>query len=223
MKLAQRCARALAMLGMAAALVGAVVAPVAGQTRALAGAAIRATEAVQRAAPAVQLREVMGPGADVDGDGAADFVNPTGHSPRAVDDYGSGAFHASRDGGARDHEGVDYLAKAGQSVAAPISGYVTRIGYAYADDQALRYVELTNPAIGYVARVFYVSPSVAVGDPVRLGRPIGTVLSLQGRYPGISDHVHVETTRAGRGHVDPTALIPTPSLRLARVAGQAPG
>src|SRR5690606_26576081 len=67
-------------------------------------------------------------GEDVDGDGQADFVNPTGQAPRIHDSYGSGAFGASRDGGSRHHEGVDYTAQAGQDVRAPISGFVTKIG-----------------------------------------------------------------------------------------------
>lgn len=171
------------------------------------------------------MRAVMGPGADVDGDGAPDFVNPTGRAMRDADNFGSGAYHASRDEGARLHQGADFLALPGQAVAAPISGYVTKIGYAYADNLQLRYVELTNPAIGYMVRVFYVSPSVTVGQAVRLGRPIGTALTLQARYPGISDHVHVEVTRLGEGHVDPANLIPQPTLRpvgASRVASASP-
>ena len=88
-------------------------------------------------------------------------------------------------------------ADADQSVAAPISGFVTKIGYAYGGDDSLRFVEITNPAIGYVARAFYVNPSVAVGQTLRLGETIGTVASLQSHYPGITDHVHLEVMKAG--------------------------
>src|SRR5690606_19387199 len=86
-------------------------------------------------------------GTDIDGDGQPDFVNPTSAAPRTWDHFGSGAYGASRDGGVRHHAGVDYVAEAGQAVKAPISGYVTRIGYAYADDLSFRYVEITNPAL----------------------------------------------------------------------------
>jgi hypothetical protein len=179
----------------------------------IAEAAVRA--AALRAAPrpaAVQLtaaptlRAVLdlapsGPaweGRDIDGDGAPDFANPTGAAPRGHDRFGDGFFHASRDGGARAHEGVDYDSRAGQPVLAPISGYVARIGFAYPGDERFKYVEIDNPALRLQARVFYVEPSVQVGDSLELGRPIGAARSLQGRYPGITDHIHLEIEERGR-------------------------
>ena len=147
-------------------------------------------------------------GADVDGDGRADFANPTGQDTRGHDAYGEGEFGASRDGGVRRHEGVDFKADAGQAVRAPISGYVTKIGYAYADDQALRFVEITNPALRYAARVFYVNPKVQVGDTVALGREIGTARSLQRKYPGgMTNHVHLEILDRGGRHLDAANMI----------------
>jgi peptidoglycan LD-endopeptidase LytH len=138
-------------------------------------------------------------GADLDGDGQADIANPTGHAPRGEDAYGEGRFHASRDGGEREHEGVDYIATAGQTVSAPISGYVTKIGFAYPDDQTLKFVEIENPALHLTARAFYVDPDVAVGDAVAVGQPIGHAHSLQARYPlGITDHIHLEIAARGR-------------------------
>lgn len=138
-------------------------------------------------------------GADLDGDGQPDLANPTGRAPRGEDAYGEGCFHASRDGAARAHEGVDYVAAPGQSVAAPISGFVAKIGFAYADDQTLRYVEIVNPALHLTARVFYVDPKVAVGDAIAVGRPIGRAHTLQRRYRlGIIDHVHLELAKRGR-------------------------
>ena len=122
------------------------------------------------------------------------------------------------DGGLRHHEGVDYVAAAGQPVQAPISGYVTRIGYAYDDDLSFRYVEITNPALRYQARVLYVSPDVAVGQTVRLGEAIGEAQSLQRRYPGITDHVHLELARLDLGHIDATRMI-TARLQAARSQG----
>jgi murein DD-endopeptidase MepM/ murein hydrolase activator NlpD len=146
-----------------------------------------------------QPQQLVWIGDDVDGDGQADFANPTGGARREHDAYGSGAFGARRDGGSRQHEGVDFIAETDQKVVAPISGYVTKIGFAYAGDGDLRFVEISNPALGYVARVFYVEPTVAVGDTVAVGRPIGHVHTLQEKYPGgMTDHVHLEVTRKGR-------------------------
>ena len=156
------------------------------------------TTAVERAAdvvapPAPEPLRLVWEGADVDGDGKADFANPTGQAPRGHDAYGEGEFGASRDGGVRRHEGVDFKADAGQPVAAPISGYVTKIGFAYPGDQDLKFVEITNPALHYEARVFYVIPSVAVGETVAIGHPIGRAHSLQQKYPGgMTNHVHLE-------------------------------
>ena len=155
---------------------------------------------------AVETRLVW-EGVDLDGDGQADIADPTGQAPRGEAAYGEGRFHASRDGGARDHEGVDYVATPGQTVVAPISGYVSKIGYAYPDDQTLRFVEIENPALHLTARVFYVDPSVEVGDAIAVGRPIGLAHSLQRRYPlGITDHVHLEIAERGR-RVDAETLI----------------
>lgn len=157
--------------------------------------------------PAVVTRELRWEGHDVDGDGSPDFANPTGKSPRTFDAYGSGAFGASRDGGVRHHEGVDYAAQAGQTVSAPMSGYVTKIGYAYASDPDLKFVEITNPALGYEARVFYIDPQVKVGDAVALGAPIGKARTLQDKYPGgMTDHVHLEVAETG-ARVDAAKLI----------------
>lgn len=137
-------------------------------------------------------------GRDIDGDGAPDFANPTGGEPRGHDAYGDGYFHASRDGGARAHEGVDYDSQAGQPVAAPISGYVSKIGYAYPGDERFKYVEIDNPALHLQARVFYVNPKVEIGQSVELGHSIGTAHSLQARYGGITDHIHLEIAERGR-------------------------
>jgi murein DD-endopeptidase MepM/ murein hydrolase activator NlpD len=152
-------------------------------------------------------RELVWSGADVDGDGSPDFANPTGAAPRGHDEFGDGQFGARRDGGSRDHEGVDYTAVAGQDVHAPISGYVTKIGYAYAGSSDLKFVEITNPALGYVARAFYVTPDVEVGQTVRLGQSIGSVESLQRHYPGITNHVHLEVMQPGGERVNAAELI----------------
>lgn len=164
---------------------------------------LRLADALAKPAPAAP------PGADVDGDGRSDFVNPTGGVPRDHDAYGGGAFGVSRDGGGRRHEGVDYVSRVGQDVVAPMSGYVARIGYAYGDDPTLRLVEIVNPALNYVARVLYVSPKVTVGQAVAVGDVIGQAQTLQDRYPqGMTDHVHLQIARKGGGWMDCERLIP---------------
>lgn len=165
------------------------------------------TPAAQRMAnprPVVLVWE----GADVDGDGADDFVNPTGGNMRGFDAFGHGHFGASRDGGTRDHAGVDYRAEANQPVKAPISGYVTKIGTAYASSPEYKYVEIRNPALRYEARVFYVDPDVSVGESVHLGDVIGTVRSLKLKYgDAMTDHVHLELSGPNGAKFDATQVL----------------
>jgi murein DD-endopeptidase MepM/ murein hydrolase activator NlpD len=183
-----------------------------------------ATSAIERASltlrPALPVHEVLvWQGADLDGDGAADFANPTGKAIRGHDAYGEGEFGASRDGGVRRHEGVDFMAAAGQAVDAPISGYVTKIGFAYADDANLKFVEITNPALHYAARVFYVDPEVQVGQTVALGTEIGRHHTLAEKYPGdMTDHVHLEILDKHGRRIDGSEVITAklePADRLA--------
>jgi murein DD-endopeptidase MepM/ murein hydrolase activator NlpD len=163
--------------------------------------------------------ELVWSGADVDGDGQPDFANPTGEAPRQRDSYGDGEFRAPRDGGQRRHEGVDYIAEPGQPVKAPMSGYVAHVGFAYPGDQRFHFVEIANPALGYTARVFYVDPKVQEGQAVHVGDVIGTDHSLQGRYPGITNHVHLEIARANGRRLDATRLITERYEAVAVTAG----
>lgn len=191
-------------------IAGGVLVDAAAQVRGQAFLPSRAVEAAKVVMPPMQPLEtvVWWEGRDIDGDGAPDFVNPTGNATRTEDAYGYGHFGASRDGGSRDHEGVDYIAEAGQKVVAPISGYVTKIGYAYAGDENLKFVEISNPALRYQARVFYVNPTVEVGQSLRLGQQIGKMHSLQDKYPrGMTDHVHVELMAPSGRRVDATRMI----------------
>ncbi|HEX4096133.1 MAG TPA: M23 family metallopeptidase [Caulobacteraceae bacterium] len=146
-------------------------------------------------------------GVDIDGDGQPDFANPTGQDIRGCDAFGCGSFGADRDAGGRRHEGTDFEASAGQKIVAPISGFVSKIGAAYPGDARYHYVQITNPALHYEARVFYVDPSVHEGQAVHLGQPIGRDHSLEPRYPGITNHVHLEIERIGGPKLDATRFI----------------
>ena len=199
----------LTIAGLAAATAAAATPLAQPAGRAALGSAVQ--QAVAAAAPAQAAEPTYARvwvGEDLDGDGRGDFVNPTGHEPRGHDAYGAGEFGASRDGGSRRHEGVDYRARAGQEVVAPISGYVTKIGYAYAGDDNLQFVEITNPALRIATRVFYVKAKVDVGQPVAMGSAIGTAKSLQRKYPaGMTDHVHLEVIDRRGVRIDATKII----------------
>lgn len=152
---------------------------------------------------------------DMDGDGAADFANPTQSRVRTHDAYGDGCFGASRDGGRRRHQGADYVAHVGDIVRAPIAGEVTQIGTAYGRNSGLRFVELRDPKTQVRARVFYISPNVRRGDFVIAGDEIGQAQDLQRRYSGITNHVHVELRAANGAHIDPTLLLPNAPMSVA--------
>lgn len=171
-------------------------------------AASETVQALSQLVEPVLAEELVWRGADIDGDGQADFANPTGQDTRKADAYGHGEFGARRDGGARRHEGVDFVADAGQPVVAPISGYISKIGFAYADDSNLKFIEISNPALRYAARVFYVDPQVEVGQAVRVGQPIGSHHSLERKYPGgMTDHVHLEIIDTRGARIDATRVI----------------
>lgn len=198
----------LSIAGMVAA--GAAAASPLSQPDIRAGVIQKAVTVIaqDRSAEASAPLELVWQGRDVDGDGRDDFCNPTGREARGHDAYGEGEFGARRDGGSRRHEGVDFMARAGQAVAAPISGYVSKIGYAYAGDQTLKFIEITNPALRYAARVFYVNPKVQIGDAVAIGKTIGTAHSLQRKYPGgMTDHVHLEIIDKAGDRIDAGKVI----------------
>lgn len=165
---------------------------------------------------------------DVDQDGTPDFANPTMGPLRGEDAYGSGSFGAARDGGHRVHDGADYVAAPNTIVYSPISGEVTKLGYAYAKNTALRFVEVTNSVSSLVTRVLYVDPSVKPGDLLKAGDPIGVAEDLSKRYRGITNHVHVQIA-VGKNWLDPASLLPnaqamttanaTPNVIAARVSG----
>ena len=140
--------------------------------------------------------------------GKTRFFNPTGQSLRGVDKWGSGAFGAARDGGRRRHSGTDFLATEGQQILAVATGYVTKLGYPYADNLAYRYVEITTTS-NYAIRHFYVCPGmdISIGVWVAGGSVIGTYQSLATRYPSITEHVHIEIRKSGQ-LINPTALFP---------------
>ena len=113
---------------------------------------------------------------------------------RGTDDWGSGAFGASR--GSRKHKGIDYACYPDTAIMSSIKGIVTKLGYPYADDLSYRYVEVTDNA-GARHRYFYVEPELDVGDEVTIGSRIGRAQDIAARYPDpnkgpMKNHIHYE-------------------------------
>ena len=128
---------------------------------------------------------------------------------RGCDGKGCGSFGSGRDrdGVKGPHLGVDYVGKPGQDVVAVTGGLIGPHGHPNGKHLEFWYVRIFTPE-GYVVKEMYVNPSptLSVGDQVSAGDVIGTLQSLQGIYPGITDHVHVSVTN-GNGPIDPSTLI----------------
>ena len=87
----------------------------------------------------------------------------------------------------------------------PVPGTVRRIVRPYTDDPSYQGVEV-EAEDGRRVRIYYVKPGVKPGDKVEEGQPIGSAQDLEKRYPGITNHVHVEMRNNGKIE-DPTSLI----------------
>lgn len=136
--------------------------------------------------------------------------NPTGLPPRGIDPWGSGNFMALRDGGLRHHKGLDLQSVPGQMVGSPIRGTVIREKRPYGDGAVYDHgvlIEGRGEHAGIEATLFYVRvPPGVVGSDVAAGEIIGTACSLEAKYPGIVNHVHLELKEGG------TAFDPLPSI-----------
>eukprot|EP00064_Thunnus_orientalis_P022622 superscaffoldBa00007790_g22830 len=115
--------------------------------------------------------------------------NPT-NAIRGSDIFGEGRFGASR--GSRKHGGVDIKCEDGSKVYAPLDMTITRqsIPYRYGTKTAI------NNGIAFTAegmrfKLWYIRPTKFSGT-VRKGDLIGTMLSMQSVYSGITSHVHLE-------------------------------
>lgn len=122
---------------------------------------------------------------------------------RECDSWGCGHYGAKR--GPGTHEGVDIVSIPGDPVFCLNRGIVTKVGYCYSDDLSYRYVEITDAGVRW--RYFYCDPIVNVGDEVDAYTQIGTAQALGPRYPGITEHTHLEVIDKDGNHIDPTPLV----------------
>ena len=123
---------------------------------------------------------------------------------RGSDPFGNGTFGASRDGGTRSHNGVDVVATPGQAILSPISGKVVRIAYPYATDHSYTGLVIENGS--YTVKIFYITPTIAIGSKVSAGQKIAVAQNLAAKYPGIINHVHIEVYDSKGKLLNPTNL-----------------
>ena len=132
---------------------------------------------------------------------------------RGQDDFGSGAFQASR--GRRKHKGIDIACYKGTAVGSDVYGKVTKIGYPYNQDDKrkkhFRYVQVTD-SLGRDHRYFYVIPSVDVGDIVNRGVLLGITQGIAEAYntdlKTMTDHFHYEVKEDGE-YLNPHKVLET--------------
>lgn len=149
----------------------------------------------------------------------AQITNPIANGQlRGTDDYGSGAYNASR--GSRKHRGIDIVAASGAKVVSPIDGRIERESAPYSDDSS--YSGLLIKGVGkhksYRVKIFYLKPkSGFTGNRIRKkileGEEIGTVQDLTKKYKKdknhnnpITNHVHIEVKK-NRSRIDPSTVL----------------
>ena len=110
---------------------------------------------------------------------------PTDKGKRGEDKCGSGEYGSSRDGGKREHAGIDYC---GSTVYAPIGGTAEIIGKGYNKG-----VRITGKQGGttYTVIIRHINVSIKAGK-VKEGQTIGTPMSGKEICKGMKDHAHVE-------------------------------
>jgi hypothetical protein len=121
---------------------------------------------------------------------------------RGHDQFGSGQPGASRDGGHRHHKGLDIVTRPMQQIFSPIEGDVIREAFPYKDDHRMRGILIRGfgEHLGWEIKLFYVIGLFS--GRVGAGSLIGHAQDLSRKYPGITNHVHLEVFRGGT-QVDP--------------------
>lgn len=147
------------------------------------------------------------------------WISPvTDGNVRETDAKGSGEFGASRDGGTRKHAGLDIVIEPHKPVLCPTVLEFKRNGLAYETGiggansaEPYRLIVLENDFVE--VKILYVYPySFIKGEVVVAGEPIGVSQDLSRRYPGITNHIHIEVwpkdTLLIDGRLNPHIFLP---------------
>jgi len=117
---------------------------------------------------------------------------------RTHDQFGSGQFGSSRDHGSRFHQGLDVVASPREMIFSPIRGKVVREALPYKNDLSVRGVVIRGIGewTGYEIKIFYADGLIS--GEVAPGQHIAFAEDLSRKYPGITNHVHIEVRCKGR-------------------------
>lgn len=135
------------------------------------------------------------------------FASPTARNiMRGVDNWGSGAFGASR--GSRKHEGIDYVAAPGETIYSPITGVIERPAYPYEDDLTYTGAVISNAK--HEVKIFYIALTVPVGTFVKAGDIIAKAQNIAEKYGSdMMNHIHLEIREKKSGKIlNPKKILP---------------
>ncbi|WDO13050.1 M23 family metallopeptidase [Flavobacterium sp. WW92] len=118
------------------------------------------------------------------------FAAPTASKKiRGCDPFGCGSFGAGR--GERKHQGEDFTVSPGESIFSPISGTVTRFPFPYGNDLSYTGIEIKNSE--HEIKIFYMTPTVKIGQAIAAGQVIGKAQDIAKKYgASMTNHIHVE-------------------------------
>ena len=126
---------------------------------------------------------------------------------RKTDDWGSGAYGASR--GGRTHRGIDYICYPNTQIKSTVTGTFTKYGICYSDNPFFRYVEIQDDR-GYKHRFFYVRTHLPLGAAINASDYIGFAQNIAGRYSRpdkiMLNHIHYEIKYKGE-YFDPETYV----------------
>lgn len=113
---------------------------------------------------------------------------------RGKDRWGDGGFGSSRtrkDNTQSTHQGTDFVSQPGERILSPISGTITRTDVDPYGDGRYSGVIIRDDE-GNETKILYIDPKLPPGSRVEAGENIGTAQDLSSKYPGITNHVHIE-------------------------------
>ena len=113
-------------------------------------------------------------------------------------------FGDPRDGGARDHEGIDIFAPRGTTVVAVADGVITDVGNTRLGGLVVWQYDAEREVHYYYAHLN--TQEVRVGQQVSAGTPVGTVGNT-GNARTTPSHLHFAVYRPGRVAINPVPFI----------------
>lgn len=124
---------------------------------------------------------------------------------RVRDKFGSGQYGASRDSGIRTHNGLDIIVTPGEKIYSPFTGNIIREAMPYRNDPSYLGIVLqgVDQWVGYEIKIFYVV-GIFSGRASE-SQEIGSAQDLTVKYPGITNHIHLEVKYQGI-QIDPFTL-----------------